>query len=106
MRPRTSPCGAATPPTGLRSMSCGVTMTPVESEIVMDMPGTCENPPYMTGEDSGLLWDCDWGALADYGGGEPGVRATRGGRRTRGTRGKREPGPWTGIPRGDGAVCS
>ena len=81
-------------------------MTPVESEIVMDMLGTCENPPELeveiretmevkvgvhkpTAEPDGTVYaSCDEAAAA----GEPRMQGSRGG----GTR----------IPGGDGAECA
>ena len=78
-----------------------LSMTPVESEIVMDMIGTCENPPVFEVESRGRAGGRR--EQADCGAGEDGLRVLRGGRGSWGGTGAGKPGRRQGIPGGDGA---
>ena len=93
----------------------GLTMTPVESEIVMDMLGTCEDPPRyevemldylgsVTGEDKPeaeepVYRSCEEAAAA----GEERVQGSRGG--GRGFPAEMVPSARDGDGDGDGIVC-
>ena len=97
-------CGAITPWTGPRSkQGWELTMTPRESEIVMDMLYTCEDPPEIEVETLDYLGHRDWGGQADGGIGRDGLRILRGSRSSRGATRPREPGRRPGIPKDDGA---
>ena len=79
-------------------------MTQVESEIVMDMLYTCENPPDVEVEVLEYPGDASGGAQADAGASDPGVRVVRGSGVRGGAEGPREPGRRSGFSEGDGPV--
>ena len=87
----------------------GLTMTPVESaEAVMDMLGTCENPPEFEVDDKGWPWRMQtWGCIRLRPRRSRMAQCTNRARK-RSPRGSREfqgkPGRRPGLPEGDGPV--
>ena len=80
----------------------GLTMTPVESEIVMGMLGTCDNPPEFEVETLDYLGAVTGEDKQTAEPENPVYESLRGGRSSRGTEGAEEPWQCTGLPEGDG----
>ena len=98
-----------------------LTMPDRETEAVVEMLGTCENPPDMEVEEldylgtlvgehkpepelqNSVYGSCEEAEAAGAGASELGVRVVRGSGGRRRGEGARKPGRWTGFPEGAGA---